>query len=148
MQNQHLRPHGFQKPPCLKKRHILKPQGGGGKIQIGRSSAQHRTQEVIQKQECHYVEQGTYRPKGQHKPPQRPARPIPRRQGFFFIHVVPGQNDAQNVVQQIQQQNLHGGHWQKRQKGAGADNGEDVAEVGAGGNFNVFEHIGKGLAPF
>ena len=39
-------------------------------------------------------------------------------------------------------------HRQERQKRARHQHAEDVAEVGAGGHFDVFEHIGEGATPF
>ena len=39
-------------------------------------------------------------------------------------------------------------HRQERQEGAGHQHAEHVAEVGAGGHFDVFEHIGEGPAAF
>ena len=39
-------------------------------------------------------------------------------------------------------------HRQERQEGARHQHAEDVTEVGAGGHFDVFEHIGEGATPF
>ena len=71
-------------------------------MQIGCASAQHGAQEVVQKQECYDVEEGTDWTKGQHEPSQCPARPVFRSQSLFFVYMVPRQNDAQNIVQQVQ----------------------------------------------
>ena len=39
-------------------------------------------------------------------------------------------------------------HRQERQKRARHQHAEDVAEVGAGGHFDVLEHVGEGATPF
>ena len=118
-----------------------------GKALICHSAAQHRAENIIQKQKRHDIKQRADGSKGKHKPSQGSARPIPWRKGFLLIHIIPRQNNTQHIIQQIQQQNLQGGHWQKRQKCTGAHNGKDIAEIRACCNFNIFEHIGKSFSP-
>ena len=78
MQDQHLRPHGFQKPPGLEQRHILKLQGRIGEVQIGHSASQHGAENIVEEQEGRYVEQRADRTEGQHDPTQRFSRPVSR----------------------------------------------------------------------
>ena len=117
-------------------------------MEVGHTAAERRAQHVVQKQEGGNVEHRADGSEGEHEPPQRPAGPIPGGKGLFLVHIVPRQNDAQGIVQQVQQQKLQRGHGQKGQKRTGADDGKDVAKVGAGGDLNVLQHIGKGLAAF
>ena len=116
-------------------------------MQIGHSAAQHGAEDIVEEQEGCYVEQRADGTEGQHEPPQCFPRPVPRRESFLIVHIVPRQDDAQHIVQQIQQQQLQGGHGQEGQKRAGADDGENIAEVGAGGDLDILEHIGEGLSP-
>ena len=126
----------------------MQPQGRVGQVGVGHPAAESRAQNIVQKQEGRNIKHRADGPEGEHELPQRPARPIPRGKGLFLVHIVPRQNDTQGIVQQVQQQKLQRGHGQKGQKRAGADDGKDVAKVGAGGDLDVLEHIGKGLAPF
>ena len=89
MQNQHLCPHGLQKPPRLKQSYILQLHCRIGKALIRHSAAQHRAEHIIQKQKRHDIKQRADWPKGKHKPPQCPPGPIPWRKSFLLIHIIP-----------------------------------------------------------
>ena len=117
-------------------------------MDVGHTAAERRAQHIVQKQEGRNVKYRADGSEGEHEPPQRPAGPIPGRKGLLLVHIVPRQNDAQGIVQQVQQQKLQRSHGQEGQKSTGTDDGKDVAKVGAGGDFDILEHIGKGLAPF
>ena len=113
VQNKHLRPHGLQEPPGLEQRHIVQPQSRVGQVGVSHTAAERRAQHIVQKQEGGNIKHRADGPEGEHKPPQRPPRPIPGGKGLLLVHVIPGQNDAQRIVQQIQQQKLQRGHRQE-----------------------------------
>ena len=115
-------------------------------MQIGHSAAQHGAENIVEEQEGGDIEQRTDGTEGQHEPSQVFPGPVPGGQSFLLVHIVPGQDDAQHIIQQIQKQQLQGGHRQEGQKGAGADDGQNIAEVGAGGDLDILEHIGEGLS--
>ena len=73
-------------------------------MQIGHSAAQHGAENIIEEQEGRYVEQRADGPEGQHEPPQCFPGPVSGREGLLLVHIVPRQDDAQHIVQQIQQQ--------------------------------------------
>ena len=60
--------------------------------------------------------------------------------------MVPGENQTQNIIEEIQQQQLQRGHGEKGQKYTGNHNRKDVAKIGGGRDFDILGHIGKGPA--
>ena len=62
--------------------------------------------------------------------------------------MVPGNGGARDIVDQIQQDQVQRGHGQKRKKCACRQHGKHISEVGGGGHFNIFDHVGIGLSSF
>ena len=75
------------------------------------------------------------------------AGPLQRPGAGLLVHVVPGKNQTENIVEKVQKQKLQRCHREKGQEDAGNYNGEDVAEIGGRCDFDVLGHVGKGPAP-
>src|SRR6185437_1097668 len=52
------------------------------------------------------------------------------------------------VVQQVVRQHLDRQHRQEREKGAGTDDAEHIAEIGAGGHLDVFDNVAENAPAF
>src|SRR5262249_15995836 len=72
--------------------------------------------------------------------------PGPRLGNLQGTDVVGGNGHLGKVVEQVVGQHLDGGHRHKGQPGAGANDAEHVAEIGAGGHADVFEDSDEDLA--
>ncbi len=80
----------------------------------------------------------------------------PRSDGFqrcgfldlLVVHVIKRDRHLRDIVHQVLDQQVQRQHRQERQKRACHQHAEDVTEVGAGGHFDVLEHVGEGAAAF
>ena len=93
------------------------------------------------------VEDRAARADEQDEPGDGVHRPGPRPGDLFGIHVVRGDGNLGEIVEQVVGQDLERGHRHERQEDAGAQDAEHVAEVGAGPHADVFEDVGEDLPP-
>ena len=94
------------------------------------------------------IENRADRSKEDHKAPEIGRVPALRLADLLIIDVIKRDRHLGDIVQQVLNQQVQRQHRQKRQEGAGHQHAEDVAEVGAGGHFDVLEHVGEGAAAF
>ena len=62
----------------------------------------------------------------------------------FLVHAVPGDGDLTDVVKQVLDENLQGGHRFEGEPGAGNEDGKDIAKVGGGDHFDILDCIAVG----
>ena len=94
------------------------------------------------------IENRADRSEEDHKAPEIGRVPALRLADLLIIDVIKRDRHLGDIVQQVLNQQVQRQHRQKRQEGAGHQHAEDVTEVGAGGHFDVLEHVGEGAAAF
>ena len=92
------------------------------------------------------VENGTDGAKDEHESRNRLGRPRLWMGAEAFIHAIPGKKNLCDVVEEILHEELDGPHGQKWDDNAGYEHAEDVAEIRAEGDFDVFEDVAGGGA--
>ncbi|SPY46298.1 Uncharacterised protein [Photobacterium damselae] len=133
MHDQRLRQQSFNKPPGLEQRLGLNVicsknvphQREGGDIKNGRRRAnpQHKTADILR-------------------------IPLARLAQKLFVHFVPRQRKLGEIVHQVLNQQMNRQHRQERNKRAGHQYREDVAEVRTGGHIQVLNDIAERLTSF
>lgn len=107
-----------------------------------------RAHDEIHQREGGDVENRADRPDSEHETSDGRRLPAAGSGQKRLVHIVPGQCDIDGVVYQVQQDDLDGGHRQKRQKETGRQYGKHVAEIGTGRHFDVFDHVAVDFAAF
>ena len=133
MHNQRLRQQTHHEPAGLEQRLVFRGVG-----------VEHKPHQA----EGQDIEDGADRPKEQHKAPEIRRVPVLRLLDLLVVHVIKRDRYLRHVVHQVLDQQVQRQHRQERQKRARHQHAENVTEVGAGGHFDVLEHVGKGAASF
>ena len=94
------------------------------------------------------IENRADRPEEDHKTPEIGRIPALRFTDLLIVDVIKRNRHLGDIVQQVLNQQVQRQHRQERQEGTGHQHAEDIAEVGAGGHFDVLEHVGEGAAAF
>lgn len=92
------------------------------------------------------IENGTDRSKNEHKSGNRFGRPRLWMGAEAFIYAIPGKKNLGDVVEEILHEELDGSHGQERKEEARHEYAENVAEIRAEGDFDVFEDVAGGGA--
>ncbi len=144
MHEQGLGPHALDKPTGLedggKERLAARVQRAPGAAADGRADPEE------QRRKGRQVKKRRHGPKAQHEAAKRACIPALRPADALFVHVVPGDRRAGQVVDEVKQQKLHRTHGQKRQERGRDQYRYDVREVGAHGHLDVLDHVGKSRA--
>ena len=96
----------------------------------------------------HVVEQRADGPDEQHETPDVADVPLPGLLQVLLVDVVGGDRGLRKIVEQVVEQNLDRSHRQERQKGAGAEHAEHVAEVRARAHLDVLDDVAEHPAAF
>ena len=100
-----------------------------------------RTDAIVEpvQAEAAHVDCATCWPKHKYEPEKVPDNPSLRQSEILGVHAIPGNSDLGYVVQEVLDENLETGHWIKGKPRAGNQDTEDVAKVGRGDHFDVFD---------
>lgn len=86
-----------------------------------------------------HVDGGRGRAKDEDEADQVFDIPPRRHSEVFRVHVVPRDAGLRDIVEQVLDEDLGGGHGAERQPAGGDEDAEDVAEVGRRDHFDIFD---------
>ena len=102
-----------------------------------------RTEAEPQYGEGQQVENGTDGAKDEHESRNRFSRPRLWMGAEAFIHPIPGKKNLRDVVEKILHEELDGPHRQEWKDHAGYEHAENVPEIRAEGDFDIFKDVAR-----
>jgi hypothetical protein len=93
------------------------------------------------------IEDRTDQAEHDHEALDIPDVPALRAGNALGVHIVAGDGQRGKVRQEVFEQDLLGRQRHERQQRRGQCHADHVAEVGAGGDRDVFQRVGKGATP-